>query len=107
MSNNAHAYWNLGFFGLKHIRGGSFQGTTEMVLEFEWQPKHPELDTELICIDTALEDISISLAEGTDGSFNWETRQELRSGDLIILTTTDPENHPLPDERLIKLQWLL
>ena len=38
---------------------------------------------------------------------NCITMQVLSSGHRIILTTTDPENLPLPNERLIVLQWLL
>src|SRR5204863_4379605 len=41
------------------------------------------------------------------GLIDWETEQVLRSGHQITLTTPDPERYPLPDERLIKLQWLL
>ena len=33
---SANALWNMGYIALKHIRGGSYQMTTEMVLELEW-----------------------------------------------------------------------
>jgi len=35
LSKQAHGLWNVGSFALKHIRGGSFEGTKEMVLELE------------------------------------------------------------------------
>jgi hypothetical protein len=107
LANQAHAYWNDGVFTLKHIQGGSYAGTTEMVLEFEWLAKHPELDTDLVRADKPVEQLPLQRAEGTEGLMDWDTRQELRSGNQIILTTTDAENLPLPDERLIKLQWYL
>jgi hypothetical protein len=107
LNKQAHAYWSDGVFALKHIQGGSYAGTTEMVLEFEWLAKHPELDTDLVRVDKPVEQLFVQLAEGTELLADGSTRQELRSGDQMILTTTDAENLPLPDERLIKLQWYL
>jgi HNH endonuclease len=46
LSKQAHGLWNVGSFALKHIRGGSFEGTKEMVLELEWLSEHPELTSE-------------------------------------------------------------
>jgi hypothetical protein len=76
-----------------------------MVLEFEWLAKHPELGR-LVRIDDVVEDRHIQRGE-RNALYNVETNQLLASGDQVILTTTDTENYPLPDERLIQLQWLM
>jgi hypothetical protein len=106
LSKQCHAFWNYGDFALKHIRGGSCEETTEMVLELEWLPKHPELGSGLVRVDQTVETTSISGLEEC-ALISAETRQELFSGCQITLTTTNAELLPLPDERLIKLQWLL
>jgi hypothetical protein len=103
-SSQAHLYWNDGVFALKHIRGGS--RTSEMVLELHWLAKHPELERS-VCIDQAVEDISIQRPDGPNGLFNCETEQVVRSGQQVTLTTPDAEKYPLPDERLVQLQWFL
>src|SRR5436305_5851064 len=81
LSSQAHLYWNDGVFALKHIRGGSYLGTTEMVLELEWLAKHPELGR-LVSADQAVEDISIQ--QSADHILtSVRTRRELYSGDHI------------------------
>lgn len=102
---NAHMYWNKGNFALKHIRGGSYQGTNEMELELEWQAGHPELDRK-VRIDQATQHKYIQRSE-FGGLTKWATRTELLSGYRVNLTTSDPDRYPLPDERLIELQWFL
>lgn len=41
------------------------------------------------------------------GLHHVRTDHPLRCGDVIILTTHKPLTHPLPDTRLLQLQWLL
>jgi hypothetical protein len=131
LSNQAHSYWNDGIFALKHIRGGSapanargdvedddlyvqtktghsHKKTIEMELELVWLAKHPEL-TRVVRIDQIVDDRSITESDGPHGLMNMTTepKQILYSGHQITLTTSDPQNLPLPDERLIELQWLL
>ena len=102
---NAHMYWNQGIFALKHIQGGSHQGTNEMELELEWQAEHPELDRK-VRIDQATQHTYIQNAKFS-GLTDCTTRKELLSGYRVNLTTSNPDRYPLPDERLIELQWLL
>ncbi|OAX80893.1 hypothetical protein ACJ72_04763 [Emergomyces africanus] len=39
--------------------------------------------------------------------YNSETNEQIVSGQIITLTTEDPENMPLPDPLLLSLQWTL
>ena len=102
----AHAYWNDGFFALKHISGGGYEKTIEMVLELEWLPGHPELSRDDVRLDQPVENTSAPFLEDHALS-SVRTRQAIDSGYRLTLTTTDTEALPLPDERLINLQWLL
>ena len=106
LSSTAHSHWNQGLFALKHISGGGYEKTTEMVLELEWLPDHPELSREGVRLDQPVENTSAPSLAG-HGLFNVYTDQRISSGYQFTLTTTNTETLPLPDERLINLQWLL
>ena len=103
LSHDAYSFWNDGIFAMKHISGGGYERTTEMVLELEWLPKHPELSREGVRLDQPVENRSaLFLNDHTLG--NPRTRRLIDSGYQFTLTTTNTETHPLPDERLINLQ---
>lgn len=41
------------------------------------------------------------------GFFNWDGQgQLLRTGDMITMTTSDPDNLPLPSWHLLEMQWV-
>jgi hypothetical protein len=86
LSKQAHGLWNVGSFALKHIRGGSLEGTKEMVLELEWLSEHPELTSErgpnLVHADQIVEERSIFRASGSV-----ETEELLHSGYQVTLMT--------------------
>ena len=102
----AHSHWNKGFFALKHISGGGYGETTEMVLELEWLPEHPELSREGVRLDQPVENTSAPLLRN-HGLLNTSNFQAIYSNYQFTLTTTDTKDLSLPDERLINLQWLL
>ena len=105
LSPTAHYKWSRGKFALKHISGGSHEGTTKMVLELHWLPEHPELDR-LVRADEIVDNRSVQRIEG-NALFDVQTERALYSGYQVTLSTADATNLPLPDERLIVLQWLL
>ncbi|KAB8264491.1 hypothetical protein BDV32DRAFT_145729 [Aspergillus pseudonomiae] len=39
--------------------------------------------------------------------FNCESEKQIYSGDIITITTTDPDEYPLPSFELLQMQWLL
>ncbi|RAL03192.1 HNH endonuclease signature motif containing protein, partial [Aspergillus ibericus CBS 121593] len=41
------------------------------------------------------------------GMMNFRTQKPIRSGDEITLQTPDPVNLPLPDIRILELQWMM
>ena len=75
-----------------------------MVLELEWLPGHPELSRDGVRLDQPVENTSAPFLEDHALS-SVRTRQAIDSGYRLTLTTTDTEALPLPDERLINLQW--
>ena len=106
LNPSSHGYWNKGIFALKHISGGGYEKTTEMVLELEWLPLHPELSREGVRLDQPVEN-TCALRLAGHGLFNVYTDQVIYSGYQFTLTTADTETLPLPDERLINLQWFM
>jgi hypothetical protein len=106
LTPGSHSYWNKGIFALKHISGGGYEKTTEMVLELEWLPDHPELSREGIRLDQPVENTSAPFLEG-HALLHVRTRQIIDSCYRFTLTTANSETLPLPDERLINLQWFM
>lgn len=41
------------------------------------------------------------------GLHNIKTSRSIRSGDVVTLETNNPTTHPLPDTRLLEIQWLM
>ena len=77
-----------------------------MVLELEWLPDYPELSREGVRLDQPIENRSaLFLDDHTLG--NPRTRRLIDSGYRFTMTTDNTEASPLPDERLINLQWFL
>ena len=77
-----------------------------MVLELEWLPDHPELSREGVRLDQPVENTSAPrLASHILANVN--TEQIVYSGYRFTLTTANTEALPLPDERLVILQWFL
>ena len=93
----AHGYWSKGIFTLKHISGDGYEKTTEMVLELEWLPGHPELSREGVRLDQPVEDTSAPFLED-HALINVRTRQAIDGGYRLTLTTTNTEALPLPKD---------
>jgi hypothetical protein len=45
--------------------------------------------------------------QGTTMLVNVDTGHRISSGDEIVLTTTDPEALPLPNFKILEMQWIL
>ena len=39
--------------------------------------------------------------------WNAETQELIKCGDSIVITTHNPDTHPLPDIRILEMQWML
>jgi hypothetical protein len=100
----AHKYHERAYFALepKEISDDK----KRLTVKFFWLPRNqysPKVDI--------LRPPSIS--EDLDGRhlglalWNFHTDKRIRSGDEIYLETNDPETLPLPDLRILEMQWML
>ncbi|OJD12714.1 hypothetical protein ACJ73_09310 [Blastomyces percursus] len=125
MSPGVHVYWDAQLFALKPI--ALSPDKRSLKVQFFWL-RPDNLDSLRLSIHTLPEDssqaISIkpptfpaNLAQGgrkcASGGhpniriYNCETDERISSGQIITLTTEDPETMPLPDLKLLELQWIL
>src|SRR5947207_3372363 len=101
---NAHTYWEKACFALKPIRLSDDK--KHLDIQLFWLPLHKH-SSGVDILRTP------SLPEGLDQGpnrvklFNCETDKKICSGDEISLETDDPVTRPLPDLRLLEMQWIL
>ena len=101
---NAHKYHERAYFALKPKEISSDKKSLKV--EFYWLPRCDH-SNQVNILRTP------SIPEHLDGKtrriglWNVETDQRIRSGDIIYFETNDPENLPLPDFRLLEMQWIL
>ncbi|KIX07810.1 uncharacterized protein Z518_02464 [Rhinocladiella mackenziei CBS 650.93] len=106
---SVHVKWTKGLFALKPLRLSSDR--KELTVQFFWQvPSNYDMASriDLLTEPTSSEGLEV-VANG-----HWLTRFEddgslraIRSGELVTLTTKDPENLPLPSVELFEMQWVL
>jgi hypothetical protein len=100
---NAHAYWERAYFALKPIRISDDKKRLDV--QFFWlslNPHVPRIDI-LQAPSLSAPDHGPNLTR----LFNHETISQICSGDEISLETDDPVLRPLPDFRLLEMQWFL
>jgi HNH endonuclease len=100
---NAHAYWERAYFVLKPIRISDDKKRRDV--QFFWLLSNPHVLGVNILQAPSLSapDHGPNLAR----LFNHETISQICSGDEISLKTDDPVLRPLPDFRLLEMQWVL
>jgi HNH endonuclease len=104
LAPHAHAYWERAYFVLKPIRISDDKKRLDV--QFFWLPKRsysPEVDILHVPQLPAYMDQGPNLVM----LFNCKTRIPICSGDEIFLETDDPVSRPLPDFRLLEMQWVL
>jgi HNH endonuclease len=103
LSPNAHTCWTKAHFALKPIQLSDDKRSLDV--EFHWMPQcscsmgvdiltRPELPG------------GLGSRSGI-GLFRVPYGQPIRSGDMITLTTDNPEKQPLPHFALLEMQWIL
>ena len=103
LSPKAHAYWERAYFALKSIRISDDKKRLDV--QFFWLSSNlhvPEIDI--------LQAPSLSAPESGPNLarlFNHETNIIIKSGDKFSLKTDDPVLQPLPEFRLLEMQWFL
>ncbi|BCR88844.1 uncharacterized protein ACHE_50042S [Aspergillus chevalieri] len=113
---SVHDYWDRARFAL---RPNSVKDQkTKMKLRFYWlKPQLPLAQgSSLLLVDppilfddaeTGSRDHHRNIPQALLALFDSQTRQIIRSGDEIIITTPDTTRFLLPDEELLRLQWIL
>ncbi|EFQ96759.1 hypothetical protein MGYG_08683 [Nannizzia gypsea CBS 118893] len=97
--------WHLkGLFGLQPIRRS--EDGKEFTVKFYWLPlRKPAAKVHLLTDPTIPEDL-VGINKDYR-AWNVLTGEEIASGREIVLTTSDPDNLPLPSWDLLELQWTL
>jgi hypothetical protein len=104
MSPDAHAYWDGLRFALKPIELAD--DGMSMKVQFFWMPKYKfEASQDLMEMPVLPSDLDHNEVDTV--LYNGETKQEVRSGDIMTITTHDPTGFPLPDMHLLQSQWVL
>jgi len=104
LAPHAHAYWERAYFALKPIRISD--DMKRLDVQFFWlssTPHVPEVNILQVPSLPADLDQGPNLAK----LFNHETDTKIHSGCEISLETDDPVSRPLPDFRLLEMQWFL
>jgi hypothetical protein len=101
---NAHKYWEKAHFALKPI--GLSDDKKRLDIQFFWLAKGNRTSQVAILQRPPL---PVQLDQGPNMTMllNVQTKQIICSGDQISLETDDPVAHPLPDLKLLEMQWVL
>ncbi|KAL2870592.1 HNH endonuclease signature motif containing protein [Aspergillus lucknowensis] len=99
----AHQLWGKARFALEPVEISKDRKT--LTLRFWWLPSRKY---ELVRMTTA-PSLPNDLESGPQGSYmvDRETKEIVRSGHEITMTTDDPETKPLPSFELLHMQWVL
>ena len=103
LAPHAHADWERAYFVLEPIRISDDEKRLDV--KFFWLASNPHVPR----VDI-LQVPSLAAAEHGPNLarlFNHETVTQIRSGDEISLETDDPVSRPLPNFRLLEMQWFL
>ncbi|KAI9925327.1 hypothetical protein ASPWEDRAFT_45738 [Aspergillus wentii DTO 134E9] len=104
LGTNIHEDWTAGCLAFKPV--SLSPNGCELKIEFHWLPREPHGPDD----DVDLSRVPLSSA-GLDESggrvaYN-DKRKPIKSGDEFILTTHNPETHPLPSFTLLEMAWKL
>jgi len=100
---NAHAYWGRAYFALKPIRISDDKKRLD--IQFFWLSSNPYVPRVNILQVPSLS--ALDQGPNLTKLFNHNTDTKINSGCEISLETDDPVSQPLPDFRLLEMQWFL
>jgi hypothetical protein len=108
LSPDAHASWAAAHFALKPIAVSDDRKRLDVTLC--WLAKQPAGVRDADRVPAAVHEEPGHADPNGDGScalFDRVTRRIVRSGDQFSIRTDDPVLRPLPDLRLLEMQWIL
>jgi hypothetical protein len=103
LAPHVHAYWERAYFALKPIRISDDK--KRLVIQFFWLSSASRISRVNIP-DAPLLSAPVHGPNSTR-LFNNETYAVIKPGDEIVLETDDAVSRPLPDFRLLGMQWFL
>jgi hypothetical protein len=104
LAPHVHKYHERAYFALepKEISDDK----KRLTVKFFWLPRNQYSPTVDI-LRTPLIPEDLDGQNHGVGLWNFHTDKRIRSGDEIYLETNDPETLPLPDLRILEMQWIL
>jgi hypothetical protein len=109
LAPHAHKYWEKAHFALKPI--GLSDDKKRLDIEFFWLAKGNRASEVAILqrplLPVHLDEGPLDQGPNVTKLLNVQTNRIICSGDQISLETNDPVEHPLPDLRLLDMQWIL
>jgi hypothetical protein len=104
LAPHAHKYWEKAHFALKPIRLSD--DMKRLDIQFFWLAKGNHT-SEVRILQRPLLPVDLNQGPNITKLFNVLTEKSICSGDVISLETDDPVAHPLPNLRLLEMQWFL
>ena len=101
---NAHKYWEKAHFALKPIRLSD--DMKRLDIQFFWLAKGNHT-SEVRILQRPPIPMDSDQGPNFTKLYNVRADKKICSGDTISLETDDPVAHPLPDVRLLEMQWFL
>jgi hypothetical protein len=100
---NAHKYWGMAYFALKPIRISDDKKRLDV--QFFWLSSTPNVPG----VNILQVPLLSVLDHGPNSTklTNYDTNKLICSGDVFSLKTDDPVLQPLPDFKLLEMQWFL
>lgn len=100
LSPDIHTLWGMGMFMLEPV--DEPMNSCQQNLRLQWvPPRRSSGNINLLTNPNSLNDVT---EEDLILPCNLRTGTRLESGSIISVTTHDPENYPLPDRDLLRLQ---
>lgn len=104
LAPHAHAYWGKAHFALKPIEVS--HNKKRLDIQFFWLAKGNRA-SQVNILQRPLSPVYLNQGPNVTKLLNVQTNRTLCSGDQISLETNDPVTQPLPDLRLLDMQWIL
>ena len=101
---NAHKYWEKAHFALKPI--GLSDDMKRLDIQFFWLAKGNN-PSEVCILQRPPLPVHLNQGPNVTKLYNVQEDKAICSGDQISLETDDPIAHPLPNLRLLEMQWFL